>query len=419
MASHVRVSHKTKDLAKSRRRWEVSYVDPLTGRKRTKGAFATKRDADDWVVGFEDSRRRGSYLDPASGFAPFAVAAQEWLAAQQQLKPRTRSGYAALIEGPRSALRERFAAAPVGEVRREDVQRFVSDLARAGRAPTTIRNHFYVLHQVFAEQVRRQRIAYNPCADIDLPKAVRPAQYEDERQYLTPEEVEALAGALPHPYGLLVRLAAYTGLRAGEIAGLQVGDVDTDAGVLRVRRTVVDLDGRLQYDVPKTARSRRTVALDSGLVAELGDYIAIHTRAAVRWFAAHGLPHPGAALPLFVGSATGRAYGDVRLDYGKVLRHGAWYGRHWKRALAAAGLPDTVRFHDLRHTYASWLVQDGVGFKDISEQMGHANITTTLDRYAHLNPQDSRERVRRAMAVRRATASKTTPGNVVPIRRPS
>ena len=67
MASHIRVSYKTKNLPKSKRRWEVSYTDPLTGKKRTKGGFIREKDAKAWQIKFEDSTREQLYVDDKAG----------------------------------------------------------------------------------------------------------------------------------------------------------------------------------------------------------------------------------------------------------------------------------------------------------------------------------------------------------------
>jgi integrase len=413
-----RIDARTANRPRSDRRWQVVYQDGLTGRRRTRGGFATKGAAQTWANDYMTDRARGvPYVDPTTGDVTWQTAAEEWLKTKATLKVRTRAGYEGMISGKRSKLRARFGDAAVGRIRREDVQAYVAELAASGIAASTVRNHFYVLHQVLAEQVKRRRIPFNPCADVDLPHVLKPSSYEDLRTYLTPEDVEAIIAALPAPYDTVARLAVYTGMRAGEVAGLQLRDIDTDAGTIRVRRAVVDVNGVLSLDDTKT-RKHRTIAIDGQLAIELDNYIAAHKRAAVEWFTAHPeQSHPGDALPLFVGVATGRAYGRAdseRLDYSKLMRHGAWYGEHWKVAVEKAGLPDTVRFHDLRHAHASWLMAL-LPPKEVQERLGHASITTTMDRYAHVNRSEADDRARSALAGLRPTAPAT--GNVVQLKR--
>lgn len=414
----ARLDTRTAELPRAQRRWVVDYEDGLTGRHRTKGGFKTKTAATGWATSYTADRARGvPYIDPSRGDLTWQAAAEKWLATKATLKIRTRTTYAGLISGSHSRLRAAFGAAAIGSIRREDVQAYVAELVEDGVAASTVRNHFYVLHQVLAEQVKRRRIPFNPCADVDLPPVLKPASYEDKRPNLSPGDVEALIAELPTPYDLFTRLAVYTGMRAGEVTGLQLRDVDTDAGTIRVRRSVVDVNGVLTYDDTKT-RKHRTVAIDEGLAAELESYIAAHRRAAVEWFARHPeATHPGEALPLFVGLTTGRAYGRTpseRLDYSKLQRHGAWYGTYWKNALRRAGLPEVVRFHDLRHAHASWLMPV-LPPKEVQERLGHASITTTMDRYAHVNRNEADDRARAVISGLRPIRPAREASNVVPL----
>ncbi len=242
---------------------------------------------------------------------------------------------------------------------------------------------------------------------------LKPSSYEDLRPWLAPEDVGRVAAALPAPYDRLVRLAAGTGMRAGELAGLQLRDHDPVVGRLRVRRAVTSLNGVLVYGDTKTRR-HRDVVLATGLAAELDNYLAEHRAQAARWFVAHPeVLDPGVALPMFVGSTPGGAYRRAdttaevdRLDYTRLLRHGAWYGRLWVPALRKAGVPTTVRFHDLRHAHISWLLPT-LPVKDVQERVGHASATTTLDRYAHTNRTDADARAR--VALDAATVSPELP----------
>jgi len=166
----------------------------------------------------------------------------------------------------------------------------------------------------------------------------------------------------PPPYGLLVEFAAFTGLRSGEIAALRIGDVDLRAGTIRVSRSAANVGGEWVEGEPKTKAGRRTVvinrALADRLIAHLGDRI---------------LERNGYVFA---------APDGTRLNYG------SFYSLHFKPA-AAAVLPEhlcALRFHDLRHTYASLLVAEGAHPKEMAELMGHSSVQITLDRYSHMMP---------------------------------
>ena len=173
-------------------------------------------------------------------------------------------------------------------------------------------------------------------------------------------------------YRLLIESAVYTGLRFSELAGLRRDDVDPIRKTVTVHRGVVEVAGRLHIEEPKTPASRRTVATPGWL----GEQLAFHLR----------------------GHDADQVF---TAPQGGLLRRGNFRRRVWLPATAAAGL-DGVRFHDLRHTHAAWLIAAGEHPKVIQSRLGHASISTTLDRYGHL------------MAGLDAAAAEALPAPVVP-----
>lgn len=188
-------------------------------------------------------------------------------------------------------------------------------------------------------------ISYTPCDGIKLPTYDEAKRFQSV--FLNATQVESVAKQLVPfaPYGLIPRFAAYTGLRAGEMAGLCVRDVDLFAGHVSVRQTAQRIGGEWVYGTPKSRRSVRDVPLmHSGLIAELRRYKMQH-------------PNSGNPDALFW---PGRHVGSNRLDYSRVIDMGSLRRNYLQDALANAGLP-AMRFHDLRHTAGSlWLA---AGFK--------------------------------------------------------
>jgi integrase len=394
----------------------VVYNDPSTGKRRTKGGFPKKGDADAWADDFRSSAKRGQWIDPAQGDVIFRDFALQWLATLPTKKAKTRAGYKGLIEGER--LDATFGALPLRGITHEAVAGWVGRLS-AELAATTVRNNFYVLRAVLDFAVRSRRLQFNPAMGVGLPR-VKQSRVREERRYpLSPADVALVCDALPEPWDTYTWLAAWTGMRPEEVSALRLSDVDVDQREVQVRSVLVDVNGLLiREDDPKTVKSRRTIALDAATTQRLATYLIEHQRRAVRWFNEHpDQVHPGEALPIFVGMKTGRANGapDLdRLDYSKPMRHGLFYNRHWKQTLKAVGLPSNLRFYDLRHAHISWLVSDGkLGIKEISERVGHSSAVMTLDRYAHA-PRDAQERQRSALD---ALSAPTTNTNVVPFRR--
>ncbi len=198
-------------------------------------------------------------------------------------------------------------------------------------------------------------------------------------QVLTHVEVHELAEAIAHPepkshrnggshrrrdafpqYGFLVRFIAYTGLRAGEAEALRVGRLDLLRKPVEVAESVSEVNGRLVFSDTKS-HQKRSVPMPDPLVEELSGFLG--TR-----------PAAGPSDILFTAPRGG------------PLRHRAFYERHFKPAVRQAGLPTGLRFHDLRHTYAGFLIAEGTHARGIMERMGHSSITVTLNTYGHLLP---------------------------------
>ena len=208
----------------------------------------------------------------------------------------------------------------------------------------------------------------------EAPARSRPTRARDSRLpraevkepiFLTPEQVEVLPRAARPPYGVLIRFAAATGLRPSEICGLRVRRLDLRAGTVEVAEARTVVGGRTEDGPPKSG-SRRTVQLPSSVCAQVREHL--EQRAA------------DAGRPL-----TGDDY-VFTVPEGGPLRRDLLHKRIFKPAVIDAGLPDSLRMHDLRHTCTSILIALGAHPKVIQEWLGHRSITVTMDVYAHLFP---------------------------------
>jgi len=382
MHGHIRKRHKP-DCAnradKHRRcncngRWQARMPDPDPTRPRNaeiSKTFRTEQEARDWLAVQRGAQLGGEWLDPRKAERPFAAVVAAWQESWPgRLSPLTEQRYRGVLD--RYLLPE-FGAIPVGRITREVVQRYVNRLAASGgHAPGTIRNIFAVLRTALSEALTLNIIRVNPCLGIRLPKPRR-----EEMLFLTPDEVAALAEGIDPHFRVLVYVAAYTGLRAGELAGLQRQDVDLLRGVIHVRRSVRDVNGRLEIGTLKTEHSRRTVSLPRFLREMLAEHLAS--------------PIPGGTGP--------EAY-VFTMKRGGPIRHRTLYGKFFRRAVAGwtdgwgrehpGALPahlHGLRFHDLRHTAASLAIHAGAHPLLVSKMLGHSSVTITLDRYSHLFPE--------------------------------
>jgi integrase len=331
-------------------RWEASYRDP-TGRERVKH-HRTRADADRWLTGIKSQLNTGDFIDPRRGRRLFADWADDWLSTTAHVRPKTRAHYESIL---RIHVLPAFADQPISAITPATVRRFIAQRTDSGAAPGTVRSVRKVLRLVLATAVADGALRANPCDGVRVPASPRA-----EMVFLTAEQIEDLATAIDERYSTLVRLAAYTGLRAGEICALRVGRVDHDTGRITVAESVTEVPVLgLHFSEPKTYE-RRSVTLPGFLADELEKHLTSR-------------PDDPTAL-VFTSPE------------GSTLNHKNFYRRHYKPAVREAGLPPETRFHDLRHTCAALCIALGAHPKAIQERLGHSSITVTLDRYGHLFP---------------------------------
>ncbi len=290
---------------------DVRYRDP-NGRSRRR-TYPRAADARAFAKTVEADVVRGEYLQPDLARSKFDRWAAAWLRTTADLRPKTQVGYESML---RVNVLPHFTGRAVGRIEPVHVRQFLAELTAAGAGPGTVRSARKVLRLVLATAVEGGALRANPCNGMRLARS-DPV----EMAFLTMEEVVALSAAMRRPeYGLLVRFAALTGLRAGEIGALRIRRLDLLRRRLEVAESVSEVTGHgLVYGPPKTCE-RRGVPIPRTLADELAAHLA-------------GSPHDPEAL---VFTAPG----------GGPLRHHNFYRRHFKPALAAAGLPDRVRFHD-------------------------------------------------------------------------
>jgi len=331
-------------------RHRVRYRDP-SGRERSK-TFKKKSDADRFAAGIETDMVRGLWISPDKGRLPFTHYAKVWLATLDA-KPKTIAGYESILS--RWVL-PRFGACRISHVTWNSIEEFKVELLDLGKAPQTVINILNVVKPVLQVAVRDGAITTNPAQNVRLPnRATAPvARFESA------ETIAALAATMDGQSGLIVLLAAFTGLRAGECAALRVQDVDLLRGRLTVRNSVSEVRGEAVLTTTKNGRVR-TVALPPSLRDRLADHLA---------------------RPVITSDATAFVFTSPN---GTVLRHSNFYKRVFKPAAAAFGL-EGFRFHDLRHSCAAMLIEDGAHPKAIMERLGHSSINVTLDVYGHLFP---------------------------------
>ena len=241
---------------------------------------------------------------------------------------------------------------------REDIAKWIQWLQEFGRldrkgnrgpaSPKTIANKHGFLSAALSAAVPKH-IPANPAAEQRLPQGDA-KEADDEMVLLTPEQIEKLISEVTEYWRPLVRFLVASGCRWGEASALRPGDVDQEAGTVRIRRAWTYSKGGYRL-VKVKGKGMRTINVPASVLDKL-DYDH-------EW--------------LFV-NRTG----------GPVRSHG-FHNRVWRPAVKRSGLDPAPRIHDLRHTCASWLIAKGVPLPVIQGHLGHQSITTTVSVYGHID----------------------------------
>jgi integrase len=300
-----------------------------------------------------------------------------WLDGRKNnLRIKTWDRYRQLITGHISPA---LGKTKLAALRPDDLKRFYNQKIETGLSPRTVRQMHAILHVALDQALKWGYVARNVVDAVDAPKFER---FEWTRLDL--DGVRLLLNAANDvPLSSLWATAAYSGCRQGELLGLRWQDVNLDAGTLSVVQTLVKIeDGKPILGEPKTKNSRRTIKM---------------SRVAVDILRAHRQRQLEQRLLL----------GPDYTDYGLVFTDAIGRPlparnavRAFKAALRHVGLPETIRFHDLRHAHATLMFAQNVHPKAVSARLGHSTIAITMDLYTHDLPSldaDAADRLEQAI----------------------
>jgi integrase len=334
------------------RRYQASYTGPDLVRHTAPDTFETKMDAEAWLA--EERRLTGSpdWLPP-KGRAAAARAAQpptlaeyagSWIAGRT-LKPRTRAHYRQLLD--RHILPE-LGGFRLTAISPTTVRNWHTGL---GSKTPTLRAHAYsLLKTIMTTAISEQLITRNPCV-IHAAANVRATH---KAQPATLEELVIIAEHMSGRLQLAVLIAAWCGLRYGELFELRRGDLDLDQRVIRVRRAVTRVAGEQPIvGTPKSAAGVRDVSIPPHLLPEFERHLAEHV--------------PIGARSLLFPAARGS---DRHMAPATLYRH-------FYRARLAADRPD-LRWHDLRHTGATLAAATGATLSELMGRLGHSTVRAAL-----------------------------------------
>jgi len=300
----------------------------------------------------------------------------EWLEAKKgTVRPKTLESYKGLVRRHVIPVLGRSRLSKLGAVHLERLYRSKSEHL----SPKTVRNLHFVIEAALNWAVRRDWISRNPASLItseELPRVRR-----KETKVLSVSEANELMNAAKNTKSeALIRLGLETGARVGELTGITWDQVDFDAGKVRIKYALQFLDGQPTLVEPKTSASVRELSISPNAIGALKSQLARQSEQAI------GL---------------GKAWtNDLNLvfttEIGGPLNRHAVLRQYLRPLLREAGLPESIRFHDLRHGAASLLLARGVPIPVVSELLGHANPSITMSIYSHALP-NSQEMVAEAM----------------------
>lgn len=332
-------------------RWQARYSTDAGERITADYTFPTKADAQRWLAQTESDIARGTWHDPTLGKTTIAEWSDRWLTTKlPTVRRATADQYTYIL---RMHIVPHIGDRQFGSLTSADVQAWLANLHRNTKlAPNTVAKIYRLLKNMLGGAVEVGMIARNPCrirgAGTERPPEITVA---------APEQVAALADAVGDHYRALIYVAAYGGLRWGELAGLQRRHIDLDRGVVIVEQKLSEVNGVLEIEAPKSEAGRRSVALPVVAVDEL----AAHLEANVE---------PLGDSFVFTAAESGH------------LRRSNFRRRVWLPATRQVGIPG-LRFHDLRHTGATLAAATGAPLKALMSRMGHSTPAAAL-RYQHL-----------------------------------
>ncbi len=348
-------------ITKRRGKWAIEFYD-YQGKRRLKTlpAGTTKTKAKEVLRGLEDQLAKGNYI-PDKKIPVFAEVAKDWI---EYKKPNLRESTWSVYEGHVRNHFHELDSLKINRINTAIIEKFITTRQNRNMNIATIRKVLVSLGQIMAYAVRHGYIDHNPVRDAERPRD----QGKDEPQkiqILIPSEIKALIDATQNmKYRTLFMLAVMSGARQGELLGLKWTDVDWFNSQIHIQRTF----NNSRWYKPKTKTSNRRVDIGPTMMTELK-----------KWKLACSPCELDLVFPN---------------NSGKPINYSNMVSRHFAPVIKKAGLPQ-IRFHGLRHTYASLLIEQGENIKYIQSQLGHSSPTVTLNIYAHLIKPVNQEAPRR------------------------
>ena len=326
--------------------------------QRFSASFKTKAEAQKWIRDQQIKLERG--FDFQGSKISLGEYLPQWLENNKTaLREKTAHQYSQVMK---KHIIPHIGNIPLKALNLAKVEHYYSKLIQAGTGTRTVRICHNIIHKALDKALRYGLVAYNPAHGATLPRYTH-----GEMQVLDEAQVSLfLIAAQNSPYRALYHLAVTTGMRQGELFGLKWSDLQWTKGILHLQRQFQKVPGQAwSFVEPKTKSGKRTMKLGEGTLQVLREHKEQQAlrkeKTGDRW------QDNDLVFPSSVGTPGDPS--NLRIDF--------------NRTLARAGL-SKIRFHDLRHTAASLLLNHNVPVIVVSKMLGHSKPSITLDIYGHL-----------------------------------
>lgn len=344
---------------------------------KTKTIRATKKEAEKELNRIVRELEQGTYVEPAK--MTVADLLRRWLRdyAASKVAGSTYERYAGIVE---QHLIPAFGKKQLHRLKPADVEAYYAEAQESGRvkpakkgkvkglSARSVQQHHAVLRKALKCAVRWELVGRNVCDMVDPPRVVT-----KERQAFTEDEIRALLqSTAPTPFGPIVLIAVFTGMRLGEILALTWADLDTKGGAIAVTKSLEQTKGALKIKEPKSERGKRRIPIPENVVNRLLAY----------------KEQQEAAM---------EAAGDLWKSLDLICCNEIGYYRKPDsvsssfRDMTKAAEVRPLGFHALRHSHATILANRGFNAKIIQERLGHSTIAITMDIYSHVLPTTQQE----------------------------
>jgi integrase len=335
-------------------RFDISVDENGKRKQKAIGGFKTKREAEKALAESIAKVEKGEYFETSQSTLKEYL--DYWMEtyAKQNVAPTTYERYGFFVQDLKPLWNIKLNA-----IKPFHVQNYYSKLIDEGKkSNSTILKIHRFLHLALKHAVKWQIVLNNIADAVTPPKAEK----VEMKVWDSKTANQFLDLIKDEPIYMAVLLAIHTGMRRGEICALRWRDIDLKKGVIYVQNNLQKVNGKLELVSPKTKKSQRTIVLIRATIKELKKYKKMQKKSKV----------------ISISNDFLFVWPDGTLIYP------SYFTDKFKELVKRHSFPE-IRFHDLRHTHATMLLQQGVNPKIVSERLGHSNISITLDTYTHVS----------------------------------